>query len=136
MTTYTKPAPKPTRSVKKKKKKKLLPFPSLVKKADRVFRAWIRLRDKGKPCCTCGSYDNYIHAGHFVKRNHYKVRWHPDNVHGQCVICNYYLGGNEAEYSRFIINTYGIERFNWLMEQKGPIKLSREHVQRVIEAYS
>lgn len=128
--------PKPSHK-KKKKRKRLLPFPSLVKKADRVFGAWIRLRDKNKDggiCCTCGQTGNQ--AGHFVKRNHYKVRWHPDNVHTQCLRCNAYLGGNEAEYSRFIINTYGMERFEWLMDQKGTVKLSREDVQRVIDAYS
>jgi hypothetical protein len=130
------PAPKP-KHVKKKKRKKLLPFPSLVKKADKIFSLWIRKRDEVKlqgRCCTCGEPGNQ--AGHFVKRNHYKVRWNVDNVNLQCSRCNHFLGGNDAEYARFIINIYGIDRFEWLMEQKGPVKLSREDVQRVIDAYS
>jgi hypothetical protein len=128
--------PKPEKR-KKKGRKKLLPLPSLIKKADRVFAKWVRTRDKldlyGN-CCTCGNPGNQ--AGHFVKRSHKKVRWHPDNVHLQCFICNHILGGNEAEYSRFIINTYGLERFNWLLAQKGLCKVTREQVQRVIDAYS
>jgi len=124
-------------AVPKKKKKKLLPLPKLIAKADRIFSKFIRNRDavelQGR-CCTCGQPGNQ--AGHFIKRTHKKIRYHPKNVHLQCVKCNHFLDGNQDEYARFIINKYGINVFYWLMNQKGMFKLSREEVQRVIEAYS
>ena len=110
-----------------------MPLPSLIKKADRVFSKWVRVRDKNI-CCTCGKVGK--HAGHFVRRRHLKVRWHPYNVASQCVFCNTFLDGNEAEYSRFIINKYGMEIFNWLLDQKGVYKVTREEVEKVIQAYS
>ena len=124
-------------AAKKKKKKRITPLPTLIKKADRIFSLFIRNRDavdlQGR-CCTCGSLGNQ--AGHFIKRTHKKIRWHPQNVHTQCCKCNLFLDGNEAEYSRFIINKYGLETFNWLLSQKGTYKVTREEVEKVIEAYS
>lgn len=133
--TFT-PAPKPDPK-HKKKKKRLTPLPKLIKKADIIFSKFIRDRDaielKGR-CCTCGSEGNQ--AGHFVKRSWKKIRWHPQNVHLQCCKCNHFLDGNEAEYSRFIINKYGLETFNWLLSQKVAHKVTRDEVEKVIEAYS
>ena len=131
-----KPVPKPIKKSKKKKRKKLMPFPALIRKADRVFSLFIRNRDsvamKGR-CCTCGAPGNQ--AGHFVKRSYKAIRWHPQNVHLQCTKCNHFLDGNEAEYSRFIINTYGLDIFHWLLSQKQTVKVTREMVQAVISAY-
>jgi hypothetical protein len=124
-------------SVPKIKKKKLLPLPSLIKKADRIFHKWIRERDavdlNGK-CCTCGKPGT--DAGHFVKATHKRVRWNPKNVHLQCRYCNSYLGGNEAEYSKFIIEKYGLETFNLLLSCKGTYKVTRYELNIIIYAYS
>jgi len=113
-------------------------LPSLIKKADAVFGLYIRNRDavllQGR-CCTCGAIGSQ--AGHFVKRGYKKIRWHVQNVHLQCVQCNHFLDGNEGEYARFIINTYGINVFNWLLEQKKVShKVTRYEVERVIATYS
>ena len=129
---YLKAVPKPS-----KKKKKLLPLASLRKKADKVFSKFIRNRDavelQGR-CCTCGQPGNQ--AGHFIKRGHLSVRYHPQNVHLQCCRCNHFLDGNDSEYSRFIINKYGMDIFNWLLEQKKIVrKLTREELNQIIEAY-
>lgn len=136
MTSTIKSVPKPTKK-ERVKKKRSTPLPKLIKKADIIFSKFIRNRDaeelKGK-CCTCG--DPASQAGHFIKRSWKKIRFHPQNVHAQCARCNHYLDGNEAEYSRFIIERYGLETFNWLLSQKVAHKLTREEVQKVIEAYS
>ena len=127
-----KPSPK-----KKSKKKRVTPLPALVRNADKVFALFIRNRDavelQGR-CCTCGAPGNQ--AGHFVKRSWKKIRWNPLNVHLQCCQCNHFKGGNEAEYSRFIIKKYGIETFHWLLDQKVPHKVTREDLARIILAYS
>lgn len=124
--------PKPS----KKKKKKLTPLPSLVKKADIAFSRFIRNRDQTElqgRCCTCGQPGNQ--AGHFIKRSHKKVRWNVTNVHLQCSRCNHYLDGNEAVYALFIVNKYGVDHFKWLHAQKGTYKITRDELERIIEAY-
>lgn len=122
---------------KKKKRKRLPSLPSLIKKADIAFSRFIRNRDavelQGR-CCTCGGIGNQ--AGHYIKRSHKKVRWHPKNVHLQCAHCNHFLSGSEAAYSLFIVNKYGVDHLRWLHEQKGEYKVSREELAQIIEAYS
>jgi hypothetical protein len=133
--------PKPQKRDRKKKiskKKKLLPLPKLIKKADIIFSKFIRSRDSiylnGK-CCTCGQPGSQ--AGHFIKRGHHSVRFNPKNVHLQCGRCNHFMGGNDSEYARFIINEYGIETFNWLLDQKNVThKFTREELNLIIIGYS
>ena len=123
---------------KKAKKRKRLPsLPSLIKKADTVFSRFIRNRDsvelKGQ-CCTCGQPGEQ--AGHFIKRSHKRIRWDVTNCHLQCKRCNHFLDGNESAYALFIVNRYGVEKLRWLNEQKGTYKVSREELNKIIEAYS
>lgn len=92
-------------------------------------------------CCTCGkklelgSAD--LQAGHFIKRGIWSLRWNELNVHPQCVRCNMYLSGNEIEYSKFIIDTYGIDTFNKLLFQKKVLskKPKIEEVEKLILYY-
>ena len=131
--------PKPEKK-KKEKKKKLKSIKTLYAKAKKVFNKFIRDRDavelQGK-CCTCGKPGNQ--AGHFVKSTHKKLEFHTKNVHLQCTHCNCYLDGNEAEYSKFIIEKYSIEYFHWLLSQKGTWKQTvperREYLEYIIAAY-
>ena len=105
-----------------KKKKKSLS--SLKKKLDRVFSQWVRLRDSDESgtcaCVTCGKlmYWKDAHAGHWISRRHASTRWTPENVHAQCPRCNLYEQGAGAEYSQFILRTYGHAVFTRLLEEK------------------
>ena len=67
------------------KKKKLQ---TLLKDFEKIFNRYIRLRDRGKPCISCGEY-NELQAGHFFAVSGYKaLRFDEDNVHGECARCN------------------------------------------------
>lgn len=82
----------------------------LKKKAIVVFNAWIRKRDEGQVCISCrvGSVD---HAGHFYNAGqHNHMRFLEDNVHGQCVQCNYYKHGNLIPYRVNLEKKIGKER--------------------------
>ena len=82
----------------------------LRKKACEKFKKRIRQRDAGQPCISCGKYEK-LQAGHFYSAGHHPVlEMHPDNVHGQCLRCNYYLSGNGNEYRKNLIKKIGIER--------------------------
>jgi len=85
-------------------------IPYLRKKAGEVFRAWIRKRDEGKPCISCGSW-NTAHASHFYSAGHHPaLEFEEDNVHASCVQCNKYLHGNLNEYRKRLLIRIGTER--------------------------
>ena len=84
---------------------------TLLNKADRLFKAYIRERDAKLPCISCGRYGGDMHAGHFYSAGHYPfLRFDPYNVNKQCLRCNRYLHGNLIEYRRGLIERIGLEQ--------------------------
>lgn len=82
--------------------KKLTPLPKLLAKAQTVFNAWIRERDAVNGCISCGS--NVDHAGHYFSAGHYSaLRFHEENVNGQCIRCNNYMHGNLIYYRKGLV---------------------------------
>ena len=93
-----------------------------IKKLDRVFSKYIRLRDRIDGgdfayCCTCGRPKplKEMDAGHFINRRHYGTRFDESNVHAQCRYCNRFNEGKLYEYGLFLKEKYGddiIDRLN------------------------
>ena len=82
----------------------------LKSKAVRIFNSWVRNRDKGLGCISCGSL-NQIQAGHFYSAGkHDSMRFEEDNVNSQCKHCNYFMSGNLLNYRKNLINKIGLER--------------------------
>ncbi|MFR9541870.1 MAG: recombination protein NinG [Rikenellaceae bacterium] len=108
------------------------------KELDRVFSIFIRRRDEGKGCISCGQrlrFD-YCDAGHFIPRVHIATRWNEDNVHGQCYQCNRMQDGNEKKYRESLIRRIGIERVEELERLKHPtLKLSASDIEQLTEKY-
>ena len=77
--------------------------------AKKVFQKWIRLRDKDKPCISCGTISSSVwDGGHFKKAELYSgVIFHEYNVNIQCGKCNRFLGGNELNYRTGLIAKIG-----------------------------
>ena len=118
------------------------PFKTLRNKLDRVFSLWIRQRhaDEGGTveCVTCGKlmFWKDSHCGHFVKRGHMATRWHEQNCDTQCVSCNTYQGGRQDDYAKYIIDEYGQDVFDSLMQLKySAVKHTRDDLQRMIDEY-
>jgi len=95
-----------------------------IKKAQTSFNAYIRARDAGFPCISCGVPDGQ------GKRNacHYRpagvntaLRFNEDNVFGGCERCNTYQSGNLVNYRIGLIKRIGIERVE-LLESNHEIK--------------
>jgi len=82
-----------------------------------VVHAYVRERDKGKPCISCGTIWKPDHqAGHFKKAETYEtLRYNTDNIHGQCRRCNMHLDGNVQKYADNLPNRIGKERFEKIM---------------------
>jgi 5-methylcytosine-specific restriction endonuclease McrA len=89
--------------------------PKLKLKAQTVFNAWIRKRDEGQPCINCGKYRT-LQAGHYFAAGKYgSVRFNEDNVHGECVSCNYFNSQSHAQgYRTNLIAKIGVNSFERL----------------------
>ncbi len=112
---------------------------NLKLKAQKVFNAWIRKRDEGQPCISCGKFTT-LQAGHFKsagKFNH--MRFLEDNVHGQCLRCNFYLQQSDTLYKTNLIKKIGkdrVEKLELMAGDKSPHPTDRFHLIEIIEKYS
>lgn len=117
-------------------------IPKLIKKAEEVFNAYIRQRDSLGGyfiCISCGmpkSVDQ-MNAGHYKPAGHNgAIRFHEDNVNGQCIYCNLHQHGNTAQYRLGLIKKIGLERVEILERTARTChKWSREGLIWVIETY-
>lgn len=92
----------------------------LEQELQKVFNTFIRLRDAGSPCISCGQFAKYYDAGHyFAVSTHPELRFDEFNVHLQCVRCNKFLDGNLAEYAIGLEAKIGTEEFEALKQRRG-----------------
>lgn len=86
--------------------------PQLVALAQKAFNGYIRARDLGKGCISCGklltSEPNSYDAGHYRSvGSAVNMRFSEDNVHGQCKRCNNFLASNPVMYRLGLIKRIG-----------------------------
>lgn len=121
------------------KTKKLISLPKLLAKAQRIFNQAIRDRDKDLPCVTCGNY-KIEHACHFYSAGQYPaLRFHPDNVHGGCISCNFYRHGELNFYRQHIEKRIGSDKLALLdstATRHRFKKWSRFELELIIKEYS
>lgn len=123
---------------REKIKEKLKTHSEWLNDLQKVFNTYIRLRDKGKPCISCGcSLVGKYDAGHYFSVGAYpNIRFNEDNVHGQCVACNQHKHGNTTEYSLSLPMRIGIERYeHLLLIRNEPLKLTIEDIKELISFY-
>lgn len=97
------------------------------KKAWKEFSRFIRLRDTnnlGTECFTCGKYNNLkvMDAGHFQPGRFGIFLFDERQVHAQCKRCNIFLKGNWPEYYKRMVNDYGQDKVNKMLEDRTQIK--------------
>ena len=118
--------------MRKKARKK--PFYQRLKdKAEPLFHAFIRKRDKGKGCITC--HGPVQQAGHW---KHGVCDFEEWNLHGQCLKCNYYKSGDGSTYTLRMIDMYGLEKvkeFEKTAAQSQGKKYTIEELRNFIEKY-
>ena len=97
-----------------------------LKDAQTAFNRWIRARDHGKPCISCGRFHGgQNHAGHYQSIGaHPELRFDENNCHLQCQPCNTQLSGNLIEYRKGLIDRRGVEIVEWLEGPHEPAKYS------------
>lgn len=103
--------------LKKKTKKK---EPDYVKKLDKVFSLYIRLRDTMPGgyfrCISCGQVKPFRMAdcGHYHSRRNMSVRYDEDNAHAECSYCNRFKSDHLIGYRENLIRKIGQQRFDFL----------------------
>lgn len=108
---------------------------ALRNKLDQVFSEFIRQRDEGKPCISCGKMAP-LQCGHFVRRQHKAGRWDEHNAHGQCVYCNKWGNGRELEHYEAIITKYGIDEARRIRSlQSTTVQFIRSDYEAMISRY-
>lgn len=126
------------KKTKKKMQADIETVQELMKAAQVVFNKFIRIRDKDKPCISCGSkLENKFDAGHyFSSGGHKAVTFDEDNVHGQCVACNQWKHGNLIQYQIGIEQRIGGERLMQLHEKAHQsVKYTRDELRNLIATY-
>lgn len=97
--------------------------PDLVKKLDKVFSQYIRLRDVMPSgffkCISCGKIKPFAEAdcGHYHSRTHMATRFEEDNCHCECKGCNRFSADHLIGYRENLITKIGfsrVERLNVL----------------------
>lgn len=111
--------------------------PELTKKAQQAFNRYIRLRDRGKPCISCGApWKENFQACHYVPAGRSnKLRFDEDNVHGGCVRCNLYESGNLRGYRIGLIERIGVERVEQLETDHEARKWTKEELRELAAEY-
>ena len=104
-------------------------------RAQQAVNAYVRLRDQGQPCISCGiTYSTVWQAGHYIAvgaNSSHSMRYNPDNIHLQCVVCNHHKGGNAEGYQPRLVAKIGQERVDALRTWHAPVKATIEQCQAI-----
>ena len=125
----------------KLKKEKLKTYTQKVNDVKKVFQKWIRNRDKDLPCISCGFilHTNIYHAGHYKKSEIYRgVIFNEWNVNAQCIKCNLFQNGNEANYRTGLVRKIGeqkVKDLEDLAEQTRKYKYTEDELNEIKNKY-
>lgn len=109
---------------KPKRKKRSLSAPAI----QQVFNKYIRKRDSADgffKCISCGEVFpvSRMNAGHYVPMSRSSaLRFHTDNVNGECESCNGFDKFHLVGYRKNLIIKIGIERVLWLEAHSHDLK--------------
>lgn len=127
------------RKIDRQKLKSLKTRSEWLKELQAIFNKFIRLRDKGLPCVSCGHPDDGSRQRH---ASHYKsvggnpaLRFDLSNVNSSCSICNNYLSGNLVPYRVELIKRIGLVEVERLEGPQEPLKLTIPEIQELIKTY-
>lgn len=99
-----------------------------LKELQTAFNAWIRARDAGLPCISCGrpaSWRGQWDAGHYRSvGSNPASRFDPLNVNKQCGPCNVHLSGNLIAYRAGLVKKIGLSEVERLEGPHLPLKLT------------
>lgn len=117
-------------------------LPALKRKAQAAFNGFIRARDEGMPCISCGKALIAGAIGGGYDAGHYRsvgsaphLRFDPTNCHGQCKHCNQYLAGNHVAYRQGLLERIGLEQLELLEDDQCIRRYTREGLKELAVQY-
>ena len=122
----------------KARKEKLKSRADHIADTQRAFNAWIRQRDAGLPCISCGTTaDVQYCAGHYrTTAAAPELRFEPLNVHLQCNRnCNMGKSGNLLGYRPGLIEKIGLAAVEWLEGPHEPKKYTIDDLKALTALY-
>lgn len=138
------------RRVTRARLEELKTVPQLIQETQRAFNAYIRERDEGRPCISCGVENPPVTRGGQWDAGHFRtvgaaghLRFSEDNAHRQCKHCN---GGRgdwkfsarkvvSTEYRNRLVDRIGLARVEALENDNTTVKWSREALRALREHY-
>lgn len=104
-----------TKAQEKKKAKAGLSKPALIRKLDKVFSEFIRLRDTKAwnfqygQCISCGRVLPWakLQCGHYYSRIKMNTRFDEYNCNAECVSCNIYSADHLIGYRKNLVKKIG-----------------------------
>lgn len=123
------------RAADRKKREELKRIPDLIAEAQKAFNAYIRERDKDKPCICCGQPLGLGEVGGAYDCGHYRstgsaahLRFNENNAAAQRKRCNRYGAGRAVDYRVGLIQRIGVDAVEALEANNEPHKWTREEL--------
>jgi len=109
-----------------------------MKEAQAAFNRFIRLRDDGLPCISCGRmHGGQVQAGHYrTTKAAPELRFDEFNVNLQCAPCNNHLSGNIVEYRKGLLQKYGLMMVEYLESKHDPKHYTIDDLIEIKRAYT
>ena len=132
-------AEKAARAELRKRKADVKPIGYWMRRAQAEFNRFIRARDAGQPCISCGHPDDgsrQRHASHYRSvGGNPSERFNELNVWASCSICNSHLSGNLTAFRGALVGKVGIEVVEALEGPHEPKRYRREDYQAIEAEY-
>lgn len=137
-----KEAEKVARKAVKERKEALKTRSDYIKECQVAFNAFIRARDRGKPCICCGKPWREGGAGGAFDCGHYRsvgsaphLRFDERNAHGQDKQCNRWGSGRAVDYRIGLIARIGLEAVEALEADQTDRKYTIDELKAMIADY-
>lgn len=130
------------RAADQQKRESLKTRSDWIKDAQIAFNAFIRARDTGKPCITCGAPWGSGNVGGSFDCGHYRstgtaphLRFTEHNAAGQCKKCNRYLAGRAVDYRIELAKRIGLEAVESLEADQSTPKWTIDDLKAIRDTY-
>ena len=118
-------------------KEKIKTRSQYMREAQTAWNRYVRARDLGKPCASCGARPAQKLGG-TMDCSHYRsvgssphLRFHLHNAAAACVRCNRNLSGNIVELRKGLIDRIGADKVQAVERDQSVRKFSVDYLKRV-----
>lgn len=135
-------AAKVERAEMRQRKEAIKTIPDLIKEAQVAFNAFIRERDREKPCICCGLPLGTGEVGGAFDCGHYRstgsaphLRFDERNAHAQRKVCNRWGAGRAVDYRIGLVARLGLEAVEALESDNRIHRWTREELIAIRDHY-